>query len=379
MITIELFGCSGGMAEGFRRAGLTFTFAFDWDADACASYEANLHHRPVQMDARDLARLAAMGWSPGGPVDLLVADPPCTPWSRAGKRKGLDDERDMLVETCELIRHLRPTRFLISNVPGLDDGPAIAALRRTIGGLARLGYCVDYQRLDAANYGVPQHRHRPFWFGHLIGPCVQWPAPTHGDPRSTEAAHLPGMAPLLPWVTCREALAHLPLEELGRPVKLTPNRRHDPNDADAPGRTITAKIRGNGGQALQLTRGHPVNGLDEPSSVDTPGRTIGATPARAGSGDATTLSWPWDRPSTAVMGRAGRAPPGHHDEAFAVMSLPDAIVLSEKAAAILQGFPDGWTFHGATKKSRWSQIGMAMPPPLAHAVATSVRAAMESA
>lgn len=54
------------------------------------------------------------------------------------------------------------------------------------------------------------------------------------------------------------------------------------------------------------------------------------------------------------------------------MSLPDAIILSELAATILQGFPESWIFIGATKKARWSQIGQAMPPPLATAVARSV-------
>ena len=54
------------------------------------------------------------------------------------------------------------------------------------------------------------------------------------------------------------------------------------------------------------------------------------------------------------------------------MSDSDAVVISEKAAAILQGFPDDWTFCGSSKKARWSQIGQAMPPPLAHAVAKSV-------
>ena len=54
------------------------------------------------------------------------------------------------------------------------------------------------------------------------------------------------------------------------------------------------------------------------------------------------------------------------------MSLPDAIILSELAATILQGFPPDWIFAGRTKKTRWGQIGQAMPPPLANAVATSV-------
>jgi len=54
------------------------------------------------------------------------------------------------------------------------------------------------------------------------------------------------------------------------------------------------------------------------------------------------------------------------------MSLPDAIILSELAAAILQGFPEGWVFSGKTKKARWSQIGQAMPPALAEAVARAI-------
>jgi DNA (cytosine-5)-methyltransferase 1 len=61
------------------------------------------------------------------------------------------------------------------------------------------------------------------------------------------------------------------------------------------------------------------------------------------------------------------------------MSSPNAIVLSERAAAILQGFPEDWLFAGATKKACWSQIGQAMPPPLAHAVARAVVDAMARA
>src|SRR5262249_38925356 len=151
MRALELFCCSGGMAEGFRRAGLAFDLAFDFSADACASYEANLGHRPVQMDVRDLLRMARAGWSPG-PIDLLVADPPRTPWSRAGKRKGLSDERDMLRSTIELIEALRPKAYLIGNVPGLDETGHVSAVQSTIGTLSRAGYCVaDFASLDAAD------------------------------------------------------------------------------------------------------------------------------------------------------------------------------------------------------------------------------------
>lgn len=61
MIAIELFPCSGGLSEGFRRAGLTFLACFDSDPNACDSHERNIGVRPIQMDVRDLMRLVRAG------------------------------------------------------------------------------------------------------------------------------------------------------------------------------------------------------------------------------------------------------------------------------------------------------------------------------
>jgi site-specific DNA-cytosine methylase len=93
---------------------------------------------------------------------------------------------------------------------------------------------------------------------------------------------------------------------------------------------------------------------------------------KAQKGGSALHAWPWDAPSTVVTadpnGRIG--PPGHHGKSY--LSSPNAIALSERAAAILQGFPDGVVFIGKSKSARWSQIGQAMPPPLAAAVARSI-------
>lgn len=403
-MNLELFSCSGGLAEGLRRAGVFIDMAIDHDAIACDSYEANLGHRPVQLDTRDLLRMARAGWSPG-PIDLFVADPPCTPWSRAGKRLGVADERDMLGITVELVALFRPRAYLIANVPGLDDGPNWPIVQRTIGGLARAGYCVaDFARLDAANYGVPQHRHRPFWFGHRGGPCLTWPEPTHCDPVELRTLAISGTE-IAPWVTVRQALAHLPPEEMGRPVRLRwKSNCHPPSRLDGPSMTIPASQPGNGGMTVALRQHvnhrtsdgdapartitgnpnsdgallthprHPINRADEPSfCVTSKGDGRGAQ-------GACCVEWPWDRPSTTVdtknvlatYGRNGR-------DGSSQRGNPNAIVLSERAAAVLQGFPDGWTFAGKTKRSRWAQIGMAMPPPLAAAVGNSIARQMRIA
>lgn len=542
-MNIELFPCSGGFAEGFRRAGIVFDLAIEKDTDACDSYEKNHGHRPVQMDALDFLRMVRAGWRPpGGVVDFLCADPPCTPWSRAGKREGLDDPRDCLAATAELIALLRPRAYLIGNVPGLQDSTSWGVVQKVIGGLAREGYCVkDYASLDAADYGVPQHRVRPFWFGHLDGPCIRWPEPTHAAASGQIAI---GGAALAPWVTCRQSLQHLSLEELGRPVRmkirdagedgtknggdvtrcsapdkvattvmarqhrkggqimitgaeptapagkkrwlpnggdeslcsapdkpastvgahegikggqvlfvndrcpaLLVNDKHPMSRIDEPAMTVTSHlgatgaaqggaalfvgaenprhpisdlddvsrtVRTNGGRAagaasmLRLPElveprpdCHPISEPDEPSKAivsSMPGNggsvmrlpdpnrppTSPEAPARtvtAQSKEQNILTWPWDRPATTILGDERLSVPGHHDAGVGNSSHkgPNAVVLSERAAAILQGFPEGWTFAGATKRARWSQIGQAMPPPLAHSVAESVTEQMGAA
>lgn len=413
---LEVFSCSGGMAEGLRRAGLAPDMAVDWDPDACDSYAGNLGHRPIQMDARDLLRMARAGWSPG-PIDLLVMDPPCTPWSRAGKRRRTADERDMIEVAVDLVRVLRPAAYLIANVPGLDDAPNWPVVQRTIGSLHRDGYCVvDFARLDAADYGVPQRRVRPFWFGHGGGPCIVWPEPTHGDPAVVAAeARQRSLAPrqLRSWVTCREALGHLPREEIGRPVRLrwrNARQRHPPSRLDEPAHTMTTRYTvGSGAMTLALSGVLPrsrkrgskaprASHIDDPARVVTCGDNLGGgntifdgpnhrpsrpdgcarTLTRDTHGDGALLAWPWDRPATVVHADDRIAPPGHHED-HAGRSMPNAIAVSERAAAILQGFPDGWTFAGETKRARWSQIGQAMPPPLAEAVGRAIARQMRAA
>lgn len=437
---MEICSCAGGMALGFRRAGIEFDLVVDKDPDACASYAHNMGHAPLQMDLIHLLRLAQSGWHPGpGVLDLLVADPPCTPWSTGGLQKGLDDERDCMRPLVALIEILLPRAFLIGNVPGLEHANASDALTETIGALSYRGYCIDHAVLDAADFGVPQHRVRPFWFGHRGGACITWPSVTHGAPSAQLAI---GGTELAPWVTCRVALSDLPIEEIGKirnlkaPTKHADGSGHPWSEIDAPARAICARKEGGfgGGDVLR------VSGTGSPPSPARSGlaRTVTTRPncggnrlvladddrpleasakhkARGNGGS--VMAWPWDRPATVVTSLGSISQPGSVSAGTKPSQSWRAVVLSERARARLQGFPDTvcgcnggyplveiprlqqaaedggldgvvplaevcqtcwcrarpWKFVGATKGSRSQQIGMAMPPPLAEAVARSVR------
>ena len=388
MKSLEIFSCLGGMALGFRRAGVNFELAVDMDPNACDSYEANLGHRPLEVNARKLLRHKASR----GPWDFVVADPPCTPWSRAGKRKGLKDQRDMLRATIGILDVLRPTCWLIGNIPGLDDSNNWeTVVKPVLGAWAwRSGYCVDYGKFNCADYGVPQVRKRPFWFGHLKGSsCIRWPQPTHAKPNGT--MRLDGLPP---WVTCRDALGHLPVSEMGRRVMLRSHRGRpnkggsvsgelelprNPKTMDEPYGVVIATWSG-GKQGANILIADPRHN----SHVDRPANVVTTKEARRehvlvlnprhpicepGIPARTVCARDQGGQASSVTKDQRIAPPGHH-AAGSYMS--EGIVLSEKARLILQGFPEDWIVCGKTKKSRDSQIGQAMPPPMAMHVTESI-------
>ena len=241
---------------------------------------------------------------------------------------------------------------------------------RVVGGLARDGYCIDFARLDAADFGVPQRRIRPFWWGHSRDtPAVRRPERTHCSPEEHRTAALPGIPALRPWVTCRDALGHLSPEELGSPIRLRwrgQNGKKVASSPDLPARVVgtsslsdgnvlapSGSIAGDRRKSRDPGRKPRASHFDEPAGVVT---------SRPNQGDGCTLfDWPNHRPSK--LDAPART---------LTRNTHSAVKLSEKAAAILQGFPESWSFCGATKTARWSMIGQAMPPPLAEAVAKRI-------
>jgi DNA (cytosine-5)-methyltransferase 1 len=114
--------------------------------------------------------------------DLLVGGFPCQAFSIAGKRKGFDDTRGTLFfDIARILADKKPKHILLENVKGLlshEGGNTFTTIIRV---LTDLGYFVEWQVLNAKNFGVPQNRERVFIVGHLGGQPRQKVFPITGS------------------------------------------------------------------------------------------------------------------------------------------------------------------------------------------------------
>ena len=179
---IDLFAGCGGLASGFVRAGFLPGGAVEIDEDAADTYRRNIKAVVAAADIADVRR-----WPR---ADLIVGGPPCQGFSNLGRRDPHDPRNDLWREYVRVLKESRAGVFVMENVPALLGSSQFAAFRKEVD---RLGFDVVADVLDAADYGVPQHRKRAFVVGSRIGPA-SLPEPTHGEG-------------LLPYRTVRQAFS----------------------------------------------------------------------------------------------------------------------------------------------------------------------------
>jgi DNA (cytosine-5)-methyltransferase 1 len=157
---IDLFAGIGGMRLAFERQGMECVFSSEWDQFSKKTYKANFDEEP----AGDITKIAAEDVPS---FDVLLAGFPCQPFSSIGKRQGFHHptQGTLFYDVVRFIQHHKPSAFLLENVKGLvnhDSGRTWKIIQDT---LDELGYDVKSKVLDAADYGVPQHRERIYIVG----------------------------------------------------------------------------------------------------------------------------------------------------------------------------------------------------------------------
>jgi len=166
------------MRIAFESAGGQCVFSSEWDKFAQRTYERNFGDRPhgdiTQIEANEIPYF-----------DVLLAGFPCQPFSSIGRREGFGHptQGTLFHDIVRILAEKIPRAFLLENVEGLenhDGGKTIEIIEET---LTSLGYSIDRRVLDAADYGVPQHRRRTYLVGFrsdLVadGFPMTWPRPS---------------------------------------------------------------------------------------------------------------------------------------------------------------------------------------------------------
>jgi DNA (cytosine-5)-methyltransferase 1 len=154
---VSMFSGCGGVDLGFSQAGYEILWANDFNEDACETYRHNIgdiiHGDVTQLDIPDVKDL-----------DILTAGFPCQPFSNAGSRKGTKDPRGQLYQqTFKFIDKLNPKVVMFENVRGIlstktENGKLIDEIVDTL--TNKYGYHVSYRLMNFSHFGVPQNRIR---------------------------------------------------------------------------------------------------------------------------------------------------------------------------------------------------------------------------
>ncbi len=377
---VDLFCGAGGVSLGLEAGGFRVLLANDLDAAAARTYRRNFPDTPFfEGDVHNLSnrRIAEATKLGPGELDLLIGGPPCQGFSIMGARN-LDDPRNNLFRPLlRIARSLKPRCVVIENVPGLLTLDGGRALRAIVDELREAGYSATFAELLAAQYGTPQMRWRLVIIGFRTDQKVPvgmgFPEPTHG--RRSIGELIPNCTinaqDLKGFLTAHDAIADLP------PV--------------AAGGTSHAYVQ------------KPTRSFQKQCRARTNGEVFNhyaprLSPANIARIKALKPGQDWrDLPRELLPDGMKRAKRKDHTRRYRRMTwqgVPRSIItrfrdpksgeyihpdqdrtISIREAARIQGFPDDFVFDGSLSEL-YDQVGNAVPPQLAHAIAREIEACL---
>jgi len=373
-VAVDLFAGAGGMSLGFEQAGFDVAAAIEIDPIHACVHHFNFPNCAViprsvrDLSGDDIRKIAGID----GKVQVVFGGAPCQGFSMIGKRV-LDDPRNSLVrDFVRIVSELDADYFVFENVKGLTVGDHRTFLEELIETFERHGYSVrlPWSVLNADSYGVPQDRKRLF----LLGAKNGLKRPLYPSAITSRAGLDAEMAlPCGP--SCKDALDDLPDADRFRTLLgddevctsawgtpspyaramrcLDPTAWYFGHPRVWKPEMLTSSARTDHSEISQLRFAETLPGSVEPIS-----RFFKLSPA----GVSNTLRAGTD----AARGAFTSPRPIHY-------KYPRCVTVREMAR--LHGFPDWFRFH-RTKWHGARQIGNAVPPPLARAVASSIITAM---
>lgn len=376
---IELFCGAGGFTWGWDRAGFNILAALDNDATALRSHELNFSDGHGALLNRDLASFEPEQLAEflgGRPRDLLaiVGGPPCQGWSKVGRgkirslrhaaRNLLADPRNRLYRRfLRYVEYFRPALCVMENVPGM-----LSIEHRNIADLvvthfADLKYTCTYHLVDAAWFGVPQHRKRLIFVARRRGVTLDIDAAGLEEfaPRFRE-----GTLKLRSIPSVRQAIGDLPAiangdQEDPRPYK--------PATGRVPNYVALMRESANGTLTDHVCRAYNKQDVRAFASMRE-GMRYRELDSRFKRyrDDVFPDKYKrlyWNSPAWTVTAHLGK-------DCYTHIHPGQARTITVREAARLQSFPDDFRFFGNIG-DRFRQIGNAVPPLMAWGIAEFVK------
>ncbi len=329
---VSLFSGCGGFDLGFHQAGFKTVFANDINPDACLTYRQNIGDI-CDQDVR-MIKVPQLSKRP----DVLTAGFPCQPFSNAGSRRGTEDGRGTLYQTAlAFVRELKPKSVVFENVRGLLSFKYEEKLliQEICEELDTLGYNVVFSLIDASRHHVPQKRLRVF----IVGIKKSKSAGLFSFPHPVDRSDL--------------TLSHTILD-------LEPS---------APNQNELMQLNP---QALHIGGMIPEGG----SWKSIPYEKLPERLKKV-SDNIVRYRWPNFYRRFHRDEIAGTITAAFKPENAGVWHPTESRIFSVREIARIQTFPDWFSFNGRSVKSKYQQIGNAVPPRLAYEVALQIKAALK--
>lgn len=162
---IDLFAGIGGMRIAFENVGGECVLTCEINENALNTYKSNYKPSHEHIYYNDILTLES-NVIPNH--NVLIAGFPCQPYSIAGLRKGLNDERggDIFLAILRILKDKQPDSFLLENVKGIKNHDKGETFKFMIDSLSKCGYFVRNEVLNSMTHAnVPQNRERVFIVG----------------------------------------------------------------------------------------------------------------------------------------------------------------------------------------------------------------------
>ncbi len=344
---LDLFCGAGGFSCGMDSVeGFETVIGVDFDKNVLTTFEKNIKPKfaicgdLTSNDTRNdlIEKAKRLG------VNMIIGGPPCQGFSLKGKNLGLKDPRNFLfLEYVKLVKAINPEVFVIENVKNLTRACNGYFIKEILNEFHKLGYIVNYGVLNALDFGVPQHRERTIIIGSK--------SKSISLPKSNR--HL---------VTVRDAISDLAYLSSGEGDFESEYKSEALTDYQKMLRKNSNKLYNHVATshsqiALQKLAMIPPEGDKNSLPKEMRGRQKFAT---------TWSRLEWDSYSPTIDTRFDTPSNGKNSHPY----LNRAITPRE--AARIQSFPDKYIFYGK-KCSVCKQIGNAVPPLLAKAIALQIK------